>query len=156
MRSPELASAPLAGALFDSTPCYMNMGTAAAAASGGIKSPVGRALMYWLFIALIGFLYVLVGVGLVADRPRVFWNSLLGAPARYPELYLYSSSDEITPADKLREFIAARRAQGVDLAAVDFSTSPHVGHLRAFPERYRREVGAFLERAAGVDVLFLE
>ena len=67
---------------------------------------------------------------------------------RIPQLVFYSDADTITPAEGLPEYLAIQRARGLDVRAVNFHTSPHVQHMRHYPDQYWSEVAAFIDDCA--------
>lgn len=64
-------------------------------------------------------------------------------------LYLYSADDPLCLVDRLDALLAARRADGVDVAAVRWETSRHVGHLLCHPREYKAALLGFLQRVSG-------
>jgi Eukaryotic protein of unknown function (DUF829) len=62
-----------------------------------------------------------------------------------PQLYLYSSADEIIPARYIEEFIARQKALGRTVDAHNFGLSPHVDHFRSYPDLYTAKVEEFLK-----------
>ena len=53
-----------------------------------------------------------------------------------PRIYLYSKSDDIISAADIEEHAADARAKGYDVTMELFEGTQHVGHMRAYPERY--------------------
>eukprot|EP01018_Ginkgo_biloba_P037213 Gb_13810 [translate_table: standard] len=67
-----------------------------------------------------------------------------GQPA-YPQLYMYSSGDQVLPAEWVEEFIEKQRTQhGKKVRWCDFHSSPHVDLLRTRPQLYTQLLSAFL------------
>nr|KAF6445421.1 transmembrane protein 53 [Molossus molossus] len=65
-----------------------------------------------------------------------FYDRLLDAASRWPELYLYSRADEVVLARDVERMVEARLAQRVLVRSVDFVSSAHVSHLRDYPTYY--------------------
>jgi hypothetical protein len=61
-----------------------------------------------------------------------------------PELFIYGEEDRLIPPDQVEAFISLRVAQG---SAVQTSgrlaCSPHVSHLRSYPEVYEKALASF-------------
>lgn len=51
-------------------------------------------------------------------------------------LYLYSKEDDLIPWQDIEGYCAEARQKGWEADAVVFEGTGHVGHMRAFPERY--------------------
>ena len=65
--------------------------------------------------------------------------------APVPELFLYSDKDFYLPTAYLeQEVLAPREIVGANFAAVKFSGSPHVAHLKHHKKKYKEEVIAFI------------
>ncbi|KAG0491506.1 hypothetical protein HPP92_004904 [Vanilla planifolia] len=62
-----------------------------------------------------------------------------------PQLYLYSSADEVIPASSVESFFQAQKAMGRIVCSYNFGTSPHVDHFRSFPHIYCAKIYEFLE-----------
>ncbi|KNE62955.1 hypothetical protein AMAG_08130 [Allomyces macrogynus ATCC 38327] len=91
-------------------------------------------------------------------------TGLLGRPARadtnfatlvhhpdiraVPRLLLYSRVDDMVPLADIELALSKMREAGHAsvVESVDFVDSAHVSHLRAYPEKYTKEVGQFLAR----------
>lgn len=55
---------------------------------------------------------------------------------RVPRLYLYSKGDELVSWEDVEEHVAVARGRGYKCFVERFEESPHVGHMRRYPERY--------------------
>lgn len=69
----------------------------------------------------------------------------------WPNLYLYSTADVIVPSKQIEEMANARREIGVPFVQQhNFGTSPHVMHLKLFPDTYKSECVNFLNKCLGL------
>lgn len=59
-----------------------------------------------------------------------------------PQLMLYSREDLITDSKKIEDLVETRKELGIDIKEHRFVGSPHVGHMRMFPDEY---VGVLME-----------
>lgn len=67
-----------------------------------------------------------------------------------PALYLFSSADDITDADALKQLISSRRERGDTLiSSFDFDDTPHVAHFRFKADVYEEQINAFMETVGG-------
>lgn len=64
---------------------------------------------------------------------------------RCPQLYIYSSADKVIPAQFVESFIAEQQRIGHQVRACNFVSTPHVDHMRNYPELYRTQLTEFLE-----------
>jgi dipeptidyl aminopeptidase/acylaminoacyl peptidase len=64
-----------------------------------------------------------------------------------PVLLLHSADDALAPAADVDRFAGALRGRGRRVTAVRWAASPHVGHLKAHPQRYAAAVAAWLADA---------
>ncbi|OVA18749.1 Protein of unknown function DUF829 [Macleaya cordata] len=62
-----------------------------------------------------------------------------------PQLYLYSTSDRVIPYQSVELFIQCQKGMGRNVRAYNFGSSPHVDHLRSFPDIYSAEIHKFLK-----------
>ena len=67
-----------------------------------------------------------------------------GNGGKLPTLMLYSSADQISPAERLDMVVDRWREEGVLVRVRKWDDSPHVGHFRLHPQQYREELQAFL------------
>ncbi|XP_037077181.1 transmembrane protein 53-like, partial [Pollicipes pollicipes] len=114
------------GAVFDSGPLRPRL------ASGWRALQLCSAGQQRWYRWLLGVLFILLIVC------RFVWERTLGSredslhpwsltesPERWPQMFLYSSADTITPAKDVEQFMAARRARGVDVTGHVFADSAH-------------------------------
>ena len=83
----------------------------------------------------------------VQIRHAEFWNNLCNDAIHNPELYLYSTSDELTHCKPLEELIKQRKERlgNGNVESHNFVDSVHCCHLLKYPEQYDKIVCQFLE-----------
>ncbi|XP_043195491.1 transmembrane protein 53-like [Amphibalanus amphitrite] len=137
------------GAVFDSGPIRRRVTSGWRAIHQCTK---GAAWYRWflacLFVLLVLCRYLWWCTLGSADTDTHPW-SLLECPDRWPQLFIYSDKDDITPAQDVDQFMAGRRARGVEVSSRRFADSPHVQHYRYHREEYCAAVSAFLGRVCG-------
>ncbi|XP_046415115.1 transmembrane protein 53 [Neodiprion virginianus] len=62
----------------------------------------------------------------------------------WPQLFLYSNTDDLIPAKDVEKFASRRAARGVRVQMVRFTDSPHVKHYAAYREVYINIVCTFI------------
>ncbi|KAK8613426.1 hypothetical protein V6N13_101188 [Hibiscus sabdariffa] len=62
-----------------------------------------------------------------------------------PQLYIYSSADQVIPANYVESFIEKQKRSGHEVRACNFVSTPHVDHFRNDPELYTSQLSRFLE-----------
>ena len=144
----------MVASIFDSAPAYLSMHTGSRAMADSLPSRWQRILVYILSRLLLPILVLTFYPGGL-NASTVYFESLLSDTLALPQLYIYSETDTTTDHQKLSDFIAARKRRhpnGADavrslyVPAAD-GPSPHCGHYRAHPQRYRSELRDFLRRA---------
>ena len=65
-------------------------------------------------------------------------------PPPAPLLILYSAADLIAPSWKLDSVVVGWERLGVTVHVQKWEDSPHVGHLRRYPEQYAEALRVFL------------
>jgi hypothetical protein len=63
--------------------------------------------------------------------------------------YIYSDTDDLIPAEEVEQHAAESEAEGWPVERHKFLGSPHVGHMRADPERYWGIVRRYLRGGVG-------
>lgn len=131
---PRVATA-LEGTTFDSAPCYLHPTTGLRAITEG--QPLVARL-------IAGSIFCLVGIPVGVFRRGPFWRAMTDDSTRVRQLFLYSTADQLCDADKVAELVEARKARGVDARGINFEDSPHVQHMRTYPQRYVQALADFL------------
>ncbi len=142
----------IAATAFDSTPTWLSLRSASLAVSEGIRNPILRAVAFALmWISMIVYVPFVSGI----NRPRVYFDNMARDHLACPSLYIYSSTDRITDMQKLADLIERRRKSHVGgpdaILELLLHDSPHVGHIRKHPEKYRDALAKLLTVAAAAD-----
>ncbi|XP_022353255.1 transmembrane protein 53 isoform X1 [Enhydra lutris kenyoni] len=125
------------GTIFDSGPGDSNvLGALRALAAVLEHRPAVLRLLLLAAFALVAVLFHVLLAPLTALFHTHFYDRLLDAASRWPELYLYSRADEVVLARDVERMVEARLAHQVLVRSVDFVSSAHVSHLRDYPTYY--------------------
>lgn len=125
------------GTIFDSGPGDSNLlGALRALAAVLGHRPAALRLLLLAAFALVAVLVHGLLAPLTALFHTHFYDRLLNAASRWPELYLYSRADEVVLARDVERMVEARLAHRVLVRSVDFVSSAHVSHLRDYPTYY--------------------
>ncbi|XP_048353443.1 transmembrane protein 53 [Sphaerodactylus townsendi] len=125
------------GTVFDSAPGRKNL-------RGGLRAlsvVLGSTNVYVKYFLLLTFTVLVVTLRILLYPLTRFihenhYDAMLKQPSSWPELYLYSSADNVIVANDVETMIKARQQQRVPIKAVDFMNSAHVSHFRAYPSLY--------------------
>jgi len=134
------------GTVFDSGPIQPRLTNGWRAVQLCIQGERWYRWMLGMLFVLLALLRYLWAVTLGSAEHRLHPWSLTAAPERWPQMFLYSTADELTPAKDVEQFMSARRRLGVDVTGHVFEDSAHVLHYRAHPEQYRAAVATFVAR----------
>ncbi|KAL8513966.1 hypothetical protein ACS0TY_013181 [Phlomoides rotata] len=78
-----------------------------------------------------------------------YWQTLYSTVSiGAPYLILCSEDDDLAPFQIICNFASRLKDLGADVKLVKWNSSPHVGHLRFYPEEYRAAVTELLAKAA--------
>ena len=124
----------LKGLILDSCPAYQTPRSATRALNDGKDN----TLLFCLFSLLMP-LWSLSGG---KDK---WWNSVQNSDLHVPELYLYSPGDQVTIAEKVKELVAVRKENGIDITEHVFEDSMHVSHYMKYKEEYTEAVQDFMK-----------
>ncbi|XP_029804955.1 transmembrane protein 53 isoform X1 [Suricata suricatta] len=125
------------GTIFDSGPGDSNVVGALRALAAILEHrPAVLRLLLLVAFALVAILFHVLLAPLTALFHTHFYDRLLSAASRWPELYLYSRADEVVLARDVERMVEARLAHQVLVRSVDFVSSAHVSHLRDYPAYY--------------------
>jgi hypothetical protein len=132
----------LIGVIFDSGPVYYN---------GNIDG-LQLALRYIPTKERDQLLQIAstIDIQLLKHRFDEFWNGLCNDTTNIPQLYMYSSSDELASAKEIDRLIQYRSnlKQGRNSNNIwkyNFTDSEHCGHILKYPEVYHGKVKQFLD-----------
>ncbi|XP_035881831.1 transmembrane protein 53 isoform X2 [Phyllostomus discolor] len=125
------------GTIFDSGPGDSNLVGALQALSAILEHrPAALRLLLLVAFTLVAVLFHMLLAPLTTLFHTHFYDRLLNAASRWPELYLYSSADEVIRARDVERVVEARLAHQVQVRSVNFVSSAHVSHLRDYPTYY--------------------
>ncbi|KAF8035741.1 hypothetical protein BT93_C1692 [Corymbia citriodora subsp. variegata] len=62
-----------------------------------------------------------------------------------PQLYLYSTADNVIPYESVESFMETQRRMGRKVSSFNFGSSPHVDHYRTFPDLYMSQLDNFIK-----------
>ncbi|XP_037356401.1 transmembrane protein 53 isoform X2 [Talpa occidentalis] len=125
------------GTIFDSGPGDSNLVGALRALAAVLEHrPAVLRLLLLVAFALVAVLFHILLAPLTALFHTHFYDRLLNAASRWPELYLYSRADQVVLARDVERMVEARLAHQVLVRSVDFVSSAHVSHLRDYPVYY--------------------
>ncbi|GKC91064.1 transmembrane protein 53 [Tanacetum coccineum] len=68
------------------------------------------------------------------------WNQ-----PNHPQLYLYSTIDQVVPFQKIELFVEHQKKQGRKVTTFNFKSSSHLDHHRRFPYIYRSLIQDFMK-----------
>ena len=101
-----------------------------------------------IFNETLNAIFGLIGMPFPSARTQV-WNDIAKDPARWPQLFLYSTTDDVISSFDVEDCIGHRRQRGVDVRSQCWSDSPHVQHLRHHREAYMIQCYQFLDDCLG-------
>ncbi|XP_071800244.1 transmembrane protein 53-like [Asterias amurensis] len=134
----ELSTVKVAGCVYDSCPCapsllqYMKVRNAADKTSGFFMKII-KTIALLLFAVLAIFL----PSNWKSQKERSkFMSAMKTDPSRYPQLFLYSKTDEICPWRDVDDVVEARRKREVHVQQVCWDESNHCTHLLAHRDEY--------------------
>ncbi|CAM6099566.1 unnamed protein product [Calypogeia fissa] len=88
------------------------------------------------------------------ERERAdMWDIIYKTAAWGPVLVLCSKDDDVVPFEVIDRYTSRLSDLGCKVTTIVWDNSPHVGHLKTHPDKYRSAVTAFLSDAAGLFTL---
>nr|XP_006634796.1 PREDICTED: transmembrane protein 53 [Lepisosteus oculatus] len=143
----QLCTLRVVGTVVDSAPGNRNLTgslRALQATLGPGTNVVVRCALLVLFACAVVVLRIVL-YPLTRHIHRSHYDAMLEDPSGWPQLFLYSRADAVIAPGDVEAMARARRQRGgVRAESVDFATSGHVCHFRAFPEEYSGRCLAFL------------
>uniref|UniRef100_H2Z7C5 Transmembrane protein 53 n=1 Tax=Ciona savignyi TaxID=51511 RepID=H2Z7C5_CIOSA len=140
------------GAIFDSCPSKLEylVGTRGLLYSGVLPNIFVSILCVLAFTVVYMFVKIKLLLGLYKEP--MMYEAMRDSPFHcWPHLFLYSTADVIVPAKHIEDMAAARQKAGATLVVKhDFKSSPHVLHLKLFPELYVEKCLRFMEECLNI------
>ncbi|GMJ03404.1 hypothetical protein like AT3G19970 [Hibiscus trionum] len=97
-------------------------------------------------LAVLGkFFEVVLNIPGVNRRLSDVFSVLSSGQPTCPQLYIYSSADQVIPANYVESFIETQKRSGREVRACNFVSTPHVDHFRNDPKLYTSQLSRFLE-----------
>eukprot|EP00977_Amphora_coffeiformis_P016134 scaffold4910_cov169-Amphora_coffeaeformis.AAC.16 len=136
----------LQGEIFDSSPAFPSEISFIRAMEHIFTNPLSKFILSqltWFVFALHRLWCTLRGV---PQYRWVFWENMHHSTLCTSQAFIYSPADTITDVEKLEALIDTRRKKNSRTEVQCFADSPHVAHLRRYPQDYQSFVMQFLER----------
>ncbi|XP_042400724.1 transmembrane protein 53-like [Zingiber officinale] len=108
-------------------------------------SPEPTVIESALLLVLEKFFKVVLNSSTINRRLCAVLDILTSEQPKCPQLYIYSSADQVIPAKSVESFVERQRRAGLEVRACDFLTSPHVDHFRNNPALYNSQLANFLD-----------
>ncbi|XP_010889659.1 transmembrane protein 53 [Esox lucius] len=134
------------GSVVDSAPGNGNVKGALRALTATLGTKINVMLRYALLVlfAVTVFLLRVVLYPLTKYIHKNHYDAFRDVPPTWPQLYLYSRSDQVIPYTDVELMIQVLKGKGIPVESFDFNTSSHVSHFCDFPEEYSGRCLAFL------------
>ncbi|XP_069367769.1 transmembrane protein 53 [Paralichthys olivaceus] len=142
----QFSSLCVIGAVVDSAPGSGNVRGALRALTATLGPKISPVLRYVLLVlfAVTVFLLRVVLYPMTKYIHKNHYDAVQEKPPAWPHFYLYSRGDQVIRHRDIELFVETVKQKGVPVDSFDFVSSPHVGHLRDFPEQYALKCRGFL------------
>lgn len=90
----------------------------------------------YLFVTRI--LLRLLPIDIGSEKGFQLFDSICEDPTECPQLFLYSTSDQVIFAEDVEEAMAARKEKGLMVKSICWDDSKHVAHFKEHPEVYAK------------------
>lgn len=142
----QFSSLSVVGAIVDSAPGSGNVRGALRALTATLGPKISPVLRYILLVlfAVTVFLLRIVLYPLTKYIHKNHYDAVQDRPPAWPHFFLYSRDDQVIRHKDIEGFLETLKQKGVPVDSFDFVSSPHVGHLRYFPEEYTLKCHEFL------------
>ncbi|KAL3723816.1 hypothetical protein ACJRO7_035915 [Eucalyptus globulus] len=104
----------------------------------GIVETVLLSALEWFFSAALK-------LPDVERRLTKIVSTLSEAQPSCPQLYFYSTADNVIPYESVESFMETQRRMGRRVSSFNFGSSPHVDHYRTFPDLYMSQLDNFIK-----------
>lgn len=146
---PQFGALCVAGTIFDSGPTKTDYAAGARALVASQSNAVIKFILSWAFFVFVWIYWVYIKVlGMFGKAPAVphadFWDSMKNDPSRWPQMFLFSHTDQIVPAAHVLEILEHRESLGVEVREKCWDDSEHVMHFRTHTDSYLKECHYFL------------
>ncbi|KAL0966071.1 hypothetical protein UPYG_G00290530 [Umbra pygmaea] len=130
----------IVGAVVDSAPGSGNVRGALRALKATLGPKINIMLRFVLLalFAVTVFLLRVVLYPLTKYIHRNHFDAFRDHPPSWPQLYLYSTADQVICFTDVELMVRALKGKGISVESIDFKTSSHVSHFRDFPEEYSK------------------
>lgn len=130
--------------VIDSAPGKGTLKVYVAAFTAEVKSPITKFFMsIFLVLAYIVMIikdWIFRREDVLSVLRRWLTDDGNGIGKSTKRVFLYSDMDELVQKESVEEHICELKERGYDVRSRNFGDSRHVGHMRAYPEEYWREI----------------
>lgn len=108
-------------------------------------------VLYGCAYCLLSVAWLVDSIGCLGPDDSIagFAQAMFNGPNDGPELFVFSKADDLVDHKFVEEVIEKRRARPrAVVESLCFEDSPHVGHIKMYPEAYAAAVTAWLDQVA--------